>query len=112
MRTTKRVIPNFFNSVVYFFSYTITQRFVVRSCLFIVLPYKIFFLLQVFSQPYLPLIRRYRLFIREGLLRFTRNDNVPYVIKDIASVIARVLSEAISRFHNEDLVTAVLRYGV
>ncbi|UJS20377.1 MAG: hypothetical protein L3J18_16015 [Candidatus Brocadia sp.] len=46
------------------------------------------------------------------MLRFTRNDNVPYVIKDIASVIARVLSEAISRFHNEDLVTAMLRYGV
>ncbi|KKO19545.1 MAG: hypothetical protein L3J18_05740 [Candidatus Brocadia sp.] len=48
--------------------------------------------------------------MKEGLLRFARNDNVPYVIKDIASVIARVLSEAISRFHNEELVAAVPRY--
>ncbi|KKO20768.1 MAG: hypothetical protein BROFUL_00511, partial [Candidatus Brocadia fulgida] len=63
-------------------------------------------------QPYLPLIRRYRLFIREGLLRFARNDNGQYVTKDIASVIARVLSEAISRFHNGELVAAVPRYGI
>ncbi len=69
-------------------------------------------MLACFSGKYLPLIRRYRLFIREGLLRSARNDNVPYVIKGIASVIARVLSEAISRFHNGKLVAAVLRYGI
>ncbi|OQZ00230.1 MAG: hypothetical protein B6D35_07260 [Candidatus Brocadia sp. UTAMX2] len=50
--------------------------------------------------------------MKEGLLRFARNDNVPYVIKDIASVIARVLSEAISRFHNEELVAAVPRHVI
>ena len=27
------------------------------------------------------------MFVREGLLRFACNDNVPYVIRDIASVI-------------------------
>ncbi|KKO18527.1 MAG: hypothetical protein L3J18_14770 [Candidatus Brocadia sp.] len=48
--------------------------------------------------------------MREGLLRFACNDNVPYVIKNIASVIARVLSEAISRFHNGELFAAVPRY--
>ena len=47
--------------------------------------------------------------MRERLLRFARNDNVPYVIKGIASVIARVFSEAISRFHNGELVAASLR---
>ncbi|KKO18896.1 MAG: hypothetical protein DCC43_15370 [Candidatus Brocadia sp.] len=35
---------------------------------------------------------------------------MPYVIKDRVSVIARVLSEAISRLHNGDLVAAVLHY--
>ncbi|KKO20555.1 MAG: hypothetical protein BROFUL_00673 [Candidatus Brocadia fulgida] len=52
------------------------------------------------------------MFVGEGLLRFARNDNVPYVIKGIASVIARVLSEAISRFHNGELVAALLRYEI
>ncbi|KKO18411.1 MAG: hypothetical protein DCC43_03570 [Candidatus Brocadia sp.] len=80
----------------------------------------IFLFLQVFLQPYLPLIRRCYLFIREGLFcgvytehnECARNDNVPSVIKDIARVIARVLSEAISRFHNGELVAAVPRYGI
>ena len=52
------------------------------------------------------------MFIREGLLRFARNDNGPYFIKDIASVIAWVLSEAISRLHNGELVAAVPRYSI
>ncbi|MCC6325935.1 MAG: hypothetical protein IT420_09910 [Candidatus Brocadia sp.] len=49
----------------------------------------------------------------ERLLRFTRNDNVQCgAIKVQIAVIARVLSEAISRFHNEELVAAVPRYEV
>ncbi|KKO20792.1 MAG: hypothetical protein BROFUL_00482, partial [Candidatus Brocadia fulgida] len=36
----------------------------------------------------------------------------PHVIKDIASVIARVLSEAISRFHKGEVVAAVPRYAI
>ncbi len=35
-----------------------------------------------------------------------------YCINDIASVIARVLSEAISRFHNGELVTTVPRHAL
>ncbi|OOP56247.1 MAG: hypothetical protein AYP45_10055 [Candidatus Brocadia carolinensis] len=48
----------------------------------------------------------------ERLLRFARNDNVQYVIKGITSVIARVFSEAISRFHNGELVAASLRQEI
>jgi len=49
------------------------------------------------------------MFMRERLLRFARNDNIQYIIKGMASVIARVFSEAISRFHNGELFAASLR---
>ncbi len=38
-----------------------------------------------------------------------RNDNAQYVIKSIASVIAMVFSEAISRFHNGELIVDELK---
>ncbi|OOP55131.1 MAG: hypothetical protein AYP45_16520 [Candidatus Brocadia carolinensis] len=41
----------------------------------------------------------------ERLLRFARNDNIQYVI-------ARVFSEAISRFLNGELGAALLRYAI
>jgi len=50
--------------------------------------------------------------MRERLLRFARNDNAPYVIKGIVCVIARVFSEAISRFHNGELGAASLLYSI
>ncbi|MCC6325745.1 MAG: hypothetical protein IT420_08925 [Candidatus Brocadia sp.] len=46
------------------------------------------------------------------MLRFARNDNVQYVIGGIVGVIARVLSEAISHFHNGELVAALLRQEI
>ncbi|OOP56993.1 MAG: hypothetical protein AYP45_06115 [Candidatus Brocadia carolinensis] len=46
------------------------------------------------------------------LLRFARNDNAQYVIKGKASVIARIFSEAISRFLSGELVAALLRYDI
>ena len=57
------------------------------------------------------------MFMRERLLRgvyteqreCARNDNVQYIIKGMTGVIARVFSEAISRFHNGELVAASLR---
>ncbi|OOP55937.1 MAG: hypothetical protein AYP45_11685 [Candidatus Brocadia carolinensis] len=51
------------------------------------------------------------MFLRERLLRFARNDNAPYVIKGIACVIARIFSEAISRFRNGELVAACCIMG-
>ncbi len=48
--------------------------------------------------------------MRERLLRFARNDNAPYIIKGIVCVIARVFSEAISRFHNGELGAASMLY--
>ncbi|OOP55562.1 MAG: hypothetical protein AYP45_14125 [Candidatus Brocadia carolinensis] len=50
--------------------------------------------------------------MRERLLRFTRNDNAQNVIKGIVFVIASVFSEAISHFHNGELVVASLRYDI
>jgi len=44
-----------------------------------------------------------------ALLRFARNSNIPYIIKGMDSVMARVFSEAISRFHRRELVVATLR---
>ncbi|OOP57401.1 MAG: hypothetical protein AYP45_03540 [Candidatus Brocadia carolinensis] len=62
------------------------------------------FFVSFFTTLFIP-IRRYRLFMGERLLRFARNDNTQYVI-------ARVFSEAISRFLKEELVAALLRYGI
>ncbi|OOP55725.1 MAG: hypothetical protein AYP45_13045 [Candidatus Brocadia carolinensis] len=58
--------------------------------------------------------------MRERLLRgvypeqreCAHNDKASYVIKGIACVIARVFSEAISRFHNKELVAASLRMEI
>lgn len=71
---------------------------------------------ELFSSPSQCISQRYhslsvrQLLMREGLLRFARNDNIQYVIKGIVCVIARGFSEAISRFHNREFVVALLRY--
>ncbi len=79
----------------------------------IILPYKSFLFLQVFSQPYLSLVRRYCLFIREGLLRFTRNDNMPCAIKVHGRCHCEgPFSKQSPHFHKGNLVAAVLRYEI
>ncbi|MCC6326763.1 MAG: hypothetical protein IT420_14160 [Candidatus Brocadia sp.] len=50
--------------------------------------------------------------MREGLLRFACNDNVPYIIKGIASVIAMGLSEAISRFSQRRIGCGLAADGI